>query len=149
MFHEIINLPGGFRKKRYIWNHIRGKDFYLSLSSYLRDTAKEILYSQELTPEEASAKLAEVETVMNEILATEKKEDVKLNFVRNITKYVPIMTYAMLPYMSEGNIQKVLTADRILNDTTMQPIITEFLSLKRKLNESEQQFNDWITNVEV
>ena len=147
LVEELVNLNGGFTKKRYIWNLIRGKDFYLNLASYVRDVAKDILYENIADQEKA---MDIIESVIKNVLLTTKKEEVRRNFVRNITKYVPILTIDVVPYLSPDKVRNILSGDtRILTDDVMKPFVEEVLSLRMQLISNEGLMKDLLVGSDL
>jgi len=137
LFHEAMkqNVKGLFSRKRYIWNWIRGKDFYKNLAYYVVSQVKDALTDG---CENRAEILAELERLIHDILTSEKRFDVRKSFIWNITKQVPLITTDTIAYMSEERITNILRSDKaILCDAAFGPFINEIIDLKERLKESE------------
>lgn len=137
---ELLNLENAFTKRCYIWNIIRGREFYKNLSFYVVSKAKEVLNGESDNPEEA---MARIEQVIQIVMETERRKTVKQSFVWNITKQVPIITVDTLRYMDIKRITHILQNEkRVLNDSSMDPFIQEIIRLKILVNQTDLALDD-------
>lgn len=138
LFHDAMkmDLKGLFTRKRYIWNWIRGKDFYKNLAYYVVQQVKDVLSGECGNRSEV---LEQLEKLIHEVLASEKRYEVRKSFIWNITKQVPLITIDTISYMSEDRITNMLRSDKsILCDAAFGPFINELIDLKERLKESEE-----------
>ena len=137
LFHDAMKaeVKGLFTRKRYVWNWIRGKDFYKNLAYYVVSEVKNALGEGSCNRTEI---LERVEKLIHELLTSEKRYDVRKSFIWNITKQVPLITTDTVAYMSEDRITNMLRSDKlIMCDATFTPFIREIVDLKGKLKDSE------------
>lgn len=138
LFHDAMEmeLKGLFIRKRYIWNWIRGKDFYKNLAYYVVQQVKDALGDGSCNRDTI---LERVEKLIHEVLASEKRHDVRKSFIWNITKQVPLITIDTIGYMSEERVTNMLRSDKsILCDAAFGPFIKELIDLKGKLKDAEE-----------
>lgn len=132
-FLNLLDVPKAFTSKRYIWNWIRGKDFYKTISLITINLAKDFL--QHGTEEN----LVKIERFIRIVMSTEPNESVRKSFVWNITKSVPILTVDTIQYMSAERIANIVQSDeKIIFDDHLCPIMQEIIRLKKDLEQSEQ-----------
>lgn len=141
-FDEMLDTKGAFTQKRYIWNLIRGREFYKNVAYHVVTLVKTILDN----PESTSLELARVEQILSMVMKTEKNESVKSSFIWNITKQVPLITVDTIRYMSPERITNIITSEkRVANDERMDPFIREIIRLKIDLRKTELMLNDTVT----
>lgn len=134
LLDDMLKLPGGFTRKRYIWNIIRGKDFYKNLAYYTTSMVEGVLSGEDLVPDETMRK---VEDIIEMVTTTEKRYSVRKSFIWNITKQVPLLTVGTIPYMSQERLTSIITSTkRIAADTAIAPFISEIYSLRAQLDDS-------------
>ena len=120
LFHDAMKmeLKGLFNRKRYIWNWIRGKDFYKNLAYYV---------------------VQQVKDALGDGFCNRERYDVRKSFIWNITKQVPLITIDTIGYMSEERVTNMLRSDKsILCDAAFGPFIKELIDLKGKLKDAEE-----------
>lgn len=124
----VWELPGIFRKKRYLWNWIRPRDFYKMAAEYVIRCYK-------------SNELDKVEHLIHEITNTAKSVSIKQTFVWNVTKSCNIVTPDTVPYMSPSRMENILMKDYIVYDRIYAPFIETIVKL-REQNKLLEEFND-------
>ena len=140
LLEELLNLENAFTKKCYIWNIIRGREFYKNLSFYVVSKAKEVLNGDSDNPEET---MARIEQIIQIVMETEKRKTVKQSFVWNITKQVPLITVDTLRYMDAKRVTNILQSEkRVLNDSAMDPFIREIIRLKILVHQTDSTLDD-------
>lgn len=145
-FLEIIKIPEVFERKRYIWNIIRGKDFYKCAADFV---VREMAQLDMGDPDELSSDhITNMENMINGILNSTKNEAIRKSFVWNVTKKVPILYMVMLPYMSPERIQNILKSDNLLIDDALKPII-DIIKDQRHMIEDLQSMNNTFQNVSL
>ena len=141
-YAELSELSGAFIKRRYLWNIIRGKTFYINAANYVINNVEMAKISIDLDSnhqmDDATDNLmAHTRSFIRDILASEKDEAVRRSFIWRIGKHVPFLTTDMLPYLSKERVKNILDGDWIINDTALEPFIAEIREL-RATNESLQ-----------
>lgn len=146
LLEELLNIDHAFTKKYYIWNIIRGREFYKNLSYYVVSLAKEVLNETLGDPDSA---MDRIEQVIHIVMETENRKNVRQSFVWNITKQVPLITLDTLRYMDAERVINILQSEkRVLNDSPMDPIIREIIRLKIQNHQTDETLNE-VLNVMV
>lgn len=86
-----------FSSKKYIWNILRGKDFYKLMALYIVK-----IMSFESSREEGSA-------LYDYVIETTKSEEVKKSFTKAIMKSTPFLTVTSIRYMSEQRLIQIIS----------------------------------------
>lgn len=136
---EVFQIKGGFTSKRFLWNIIRGKTFYITLANYVVNLVRDVM-DGEVT--DLDTTMNQVERIIHMVMTTEKDQAVRKSFVQNVTKQVPLVTADMIKYMSYERIQHILEGETILNDDYLQPFIDEIAKLHAKLEDAERTLSD-------
>lgn len=132
-FLEIITIPGAFTKKCYLWNIVRGKDFYKCASDFV---VREMAQLDMAHPDvDTKLHVDNMELMINGILDSTSNEAIRKSFVWNVTKKVPILYSVMLPYMSYERIQNILKNDNVLIDDTLQALVDVIKDQRRQIDE--------------
>lgn len=119
-----------FRSKLYIWNWIRGRDFYKMLSHYT------ITNIEQHTEESMNR----AETIIKMVLDTAKDETIKRNFIWAIMKQVPLLTADTIRYASADKITSLLQSDKeLITDSSINPIVLEVYRLRKKIHNLEEE----------
>ena len=121
-----------FYKKWYLWNIVRGRDYYKMLSHYvitkLQDT---------IDPDSSQAR---AEFIINMVIETAKTEKIKKSFIWAIMKQIPLLTAITIQYASPEKIKSLLYSDKILiTDTAITPFVMTVSELRRQVSELEKQ----------
>lgn len=121
-----------FYKKWYLWNIVRGRDYYKMLSHYvitkLQDT---------IDPDSSQAR---AEFIINMVIETAKTEEIKKSFIWAIMKQIPLLTAITIQYASPEKIKSLLYSDKILiTDTAITPFVMTVSELRRQVSELEKQ----------
>lgn len=122
---EIIKL---FTKKRYVWNIIRGKDFYKMVSWYIVDTLK----SDNLDV----TKLNNIEQLTHITITSAANDHIRWVFVKSIITQVPLLTVDTIKYIKRDRLDSILETsnDMIICDCYVEP----FMEYIRALEVSKQ-----------
>ncbi|MCM1295062.1 MAG: hypothetical protein NC311_05925 [Muribaculaceae bacterium] len=133
LMDDILDLDQPFRKKRYIWNVIRGKTFYKELSHYVIGYCERVMSG---TLDGNRHKMNDIEMLIHEIVTTEKSERALKSFIWAITKKIPLLTIDTIPYMSAERITNILLGEKtVLNDATLEPFIDPLVDLRNQVAE--------------
>lgn len=121
-----------FYKKWYLWNIVRGRDYYKMMSHYvitkLQDT---------IDPDSSQAR---AEFIINMVIETAKTEEIKKSFIWAIMKQIPLLTAITIQYASPEKIKSLLYSDKILiTDTAITPFVMTVSELRRQVSELEKQ----------
>lgn len=121
LIDEMIDRPDVFRRRRYIWNIIRGRDYYKMLSYYVSQCL--------LTGDDRQFEKAETMTQM--VMETEPNPDVRKHFIWAIMKTVPILTITTIQYASDAKILSLLRSEKnLLVDDALQPFLVRIRELE-------------------
>ncbi|MCM1230092.1 MAG: hypothetical protein NC489_08165 [Ruminococcus flavefaciens] len=134
-YQKLSELPHAFSRKRYIWNIIRGKSFYINAANYVIENVNLAKLSIDLDPQQQMDKetnelMTHTSEFIHNVLASEPDESVRKSFIWRIGKYVPFLTVDMIPYLSKERVQHILDGDWIINDPPLEPFITEIRALR-------------------
>lgn len=134
-YRDIATLPGAFKKKRYIWNVIRGKTFYINAANYVTENVGLVKVSVDLDPnhmmdETTDKLLSDTAIFIRDILQSEQNHRVQRSFVRHIAKNTKLVTLDMLPHLDRDRILKLLNGDWVASDSYLEPLITTISSLR-------------------
>lgn len=142
LIHELITrsekeVRSIFTKKWYIWNIIRGKDFYKLMSRYVIQQVR--LYQGD--PTEVSA-LVTGELAIHLVMATEPRDQIKREFVKAIERDIRIMTVELLPYITDERIDSILNDPiGVLMDDKCSYIAAQYADIRGQLREFERLLN--------
>lgn len=147
LYGEMAKLPGAFTRRRYIWNLIRGKTFYLNAASYVIENVALARLNIEANPEgimdDATRQLMDdTHKFIQDLMASEKDDSVKRSFVWRVTKNAPLITTDILPYMGENRVRIILDGDWMLNDQPLSPIINIITELRGSNEALREMLND-------
>lgn len=132
---EILTLDQPFRKKRYVWNIIRGKAFYKELATYVIRNVQWVMDGTLLKDNKAT--MDNIEMLVHEVVTTETNTRAIKSFVWNVTKRIPLLTVDTIPYMSPDRVKNVLMSEKlVLNDAALDPFIDTITQLRGQLAES-------------
>lgn len=136
-YNEILEyLPKGFTRKRYLWNILRGKTFYINVARYV---ITNLQASREKNCEDPKSYLDKASRMMRAILLTTKDERICRSFIRNIVKSVPLLTIETIQYLDSDRISMILAnADGVFSDECLNPFINRITELMEE-NESLKQ----------
>ena len=127
---EFIGQSKIFRSKWYIWNIVRGKDFYKMLSHYVVEKTT--------NPEKKNH--ASAEWVVRMMAETTKDQVVLDHFVWAILKQVPLLTVVTIQYASEEKIHSILNSDKtIYTDDALAPFVEEIALLHKRIKDLEDE----------
>lgn len=125
LIDEMINRPDVFRKRYYIWNVIRGRDYYKMLSYYVI----KCLQSRE------DEDYVKAETMIQMVMDTESDLAVRKHFIWAVMKEVPLLTITTIQYASEAKILSLLNSNKeLIVDDALKPFITKIKELKIECN---------------
>lgn len=146
LYADISKLPGAFIRRRYIWNLLRGKTFYINAASYVIENVELAKTSIDLNPDhqmdDATNQLMnDTNTFIRELLASEPNEQVKRSFVWRITKHAPLITSDILPYMGAERVKIILNGDWAINDQALSPIIDIITELRTSNDTLREMMN--------
>lgn len=132
LINDVSESPGMdiFTKKRYIWNHVRGKDFYKMIAYY-------IVQSYNSCIEEGDKNvLQKTEELLKVILETTKDESIRKSFIWNIMKQIPLLTMDTIQYASPEKIHSLLSSDKnIIVDNALAPFVEEVRMLRNQIDD--------------
>ncbi|MDE6041591.1 MAG: hypothetical protein K2F99_08455 [Muribaculaceae bacterium] len=140
----------GFTKKRYIWNIIRGKSFYLYAARYVVFYMKEAHRPlDEITEDYRVTCYLNSQTLIRALLHTEKSEKTRQSFIRQIVKDIPLLTVETLPYLDQDRITSIIQGSNknyngIFVDNCIQPFVVEIDRLRNINNDLISLTNDVI-----
>lgn len=136
-----------FRKKRYLWNLIRGKSFYTVLAKWIIDQVKTAVGSDGGngpvgivdTSGGPKSELFWTMRVLHQVLETEKNFNQRRSLIWNITKHVSLITIDTIPYLSEERFTNLLKGNRpIIYDDTLKPAVMVIAELKNELESTQR-----------
>lgn len=121
-----------FYKKWYLWNIVRGRDYYKMLSHYIITKLQDTI-----DPDTSQAR---AEFIINMVIETAKTEEIKKSFIWAIMKQIPLLTAITIQYASPEKIKSLLYSDKILiTDTAITPFVMTVSELRRQVSELEKQ----------
>lgn len=127
---ECIDIPKIFTSKRYVWNIIRGRDFYKMLAHLTIESIQ-------------NGNMELAEKLIRVVMTTAKTNEIKLSFTRAIVKILPLITIDTIPYISTEKLRRILRNDlenaSVIADDTMKPILLEIIDLKKQILSLEEQ----------
>ena len=108
-----------FSSKKYLWNILRGKDFYKMMSMYIVK-----IMGFESSREEGSA-------LYDYVIETTKSEEVKKSFTKSIMKSTPFLTMTSIQYMSEQRLIQIINDfDFVYVDSYLTPFTDQIDTLR-------------------
>lgn len=148
-YRELSELPGVFIRKRYLWNLIRGKTFYINAANYVIENVGLAKLSIDTNQNHAmddvtNQLMVHTSKFIKDLLASEKNIDVCRSFIWQIGKRVPLLTVDMLPYLSKERIKHTLDGDWVINDPFLEPFISEI----RELRSTNDALRELVSEVE-
>lgn len=145
LINEVIDQPNVFRKKYFIWNIVRGRDFYKMLAYYvIQQIEQQVLDDNESHDDDVSYvgnhHINQAETIIHMVMETAKTETIKKNFIWAIMKQVPILTTTTVQYASAEKIRSILKSGKtIVMDSSIKPFIDEVVELRQTIVEQEER----------
>ena len=143
LIDEVLNIPRIFTSKLYVWNWIRGRDFYKMLAHYVIVNIENCHSPGDITYEEQPSNpytMDHAERVLQMVLTTASDESVKKNFIWAITKRIPLLTADTISYLSQEKIYSLLRSDKVLiTDGAINPFVTEIYNLRKQIKDLEDQ----------
>ena len=139
----VIDQPKVFRSKWYIWNWIRGRDFYKMLAHYV---VKNIeagyqngdVFIGDCPPDENPTKKAEA--ILQMVLDTAKDEAIKRNFIWAVMKQIPLLTVDTVQYASREKVISLLQSNKVLvTDPYIGTFVDEIGRLRNQIHELEDE----------
>lgn len=122
---QVWKIPGIFSRKRYLWNIMRGRDFYRMMSWYIT----ELIHNNS----DDGDTFQQVEFIIGEILSTTKSEKTKQSFIRNLTKSVPLLTVDTIQYIPSERIRSILKSGSIAYiDKHLLPFMEEIIECRHQ-----------------
>lgn len=147
LLDDVINIPGIFRKKRYIWNLIRPRDMYKLTAHWIVEKCKYAQSDAYIGNRERA--MDHVEYVMKEILATTPDFKIRQSFVWNIMKQVPMLTVDTIQYASTEKILSILRSDKtVITDSALKPFMHEVKTLRDQLTSMTEAYES-LTDVTI
>lgn len=130
-----------FTSKKYLWNWIRGKDYYKMLSYYVVEKLK--FYLSTGLGEEKLLQLNGANWLIHKTLETTKDYNIRKSFIWSIMKAVPLLTVDTIQYASPEKIHNILTTrnNDIVADDYLSPFIEEYVSLLHANEELHSQID--------
>lgn len=152
IFDRIVEDLGadGFYKKRYIWNHIRGKSFYIYAARYVVFYMKEAHRPlDEISIDYRNACYRNTQTLIRALLNSTKSEKTRQTFIRQIVKDIPLLSIETLPYLDAERITSIIQGSNknyngIFTDSSIQPFISEINRLREENGDLIALTNDVI-----
>lgn len=128
-FHKL------FYSKWYLWNLIRGRDFYKMLSHY-------VITQLQLTDDEPS-RYYNAEAIIKMVEDTAKSEAVIRNFIWAVMKQVPLLTTTTIKYASPEKIRIILSSDKrvIADNQIVSGVLVVIHQYKQEISELRDQLN--------
>ena len=110
MFRELLSLEGSLRRRRYVWNLIRGKNFYIPLANCIVAEARGLIYAaqKEEVDLHGNPSMEWINRVIREVIASEKDRYNVVSFVDNITSHVNLITLDTIPYTKPERLEHML-----------------------------------------
>lgn len=165
LLDDVVDIPGIFRKKRYIWNVIRPRDMYKMVAHWVvgrcekyqndinnpielartlgLDFDGDVVYPTQI----ALVYLNPIESTIHEILNSTGSYNIKRTFVYGIVKSQPILTIDTIQYLSEEKIKHMLNGDKtLICDDTLRPFIDVIMD-QREQNRMYQSLMEDTTDV--
>lgn len=123
-----------FRKKYFIWNICRSKDFYKVMARYVCDTLQ-------------SGDFEHAILALRNSLVTAKNDRIRHAFVKAIMKSVPLVTVETIMYASPERMRAILSGDiveKVIADSYVQPFIVQLIEQRNDIAmyQAMAEFND-------
>ena len=124
-----INPAIRFKKKRYLWNLIRGRGFYTAFGNWIRLVLKD--YETWMGN---STAVDNALGLIHDLAGHDRDKKAFKSFAWNLTKTCPILTLDLAPVLSEERIQHILRSkDIIFTDDATKPFVDEIMNLRRTI----------------
>ena len=135
MIIEIIDIPDGLKKRRYLWNLFRGKNFYIPLADYVVFLARKLIYEGD-----DPGTIYKIRYIIRSIVQSEKNRDVISLFIYNILNHVNIIMLDMFPYTNPKKIEGMLTGNKpVLIDPELDSFGNVIKYYKDRVKDLENQ----------
>lgn len=120
-----------FRKKYFIWNIFRGKDFYKVMARYVINTVKD-------------GRPAVAVNALRHSLVTAHDDSIRKAFVKSIMRGVPLITIETVMYASKERMEQLLSGDQLDNAIVGEELIPFVDRIKELIanNEMLQDLTD-------
>ena len=130
LLNRILELPDHmkyFTSKRYIWNIIRGRDYYKMLAHYVCVCIE-------------TNNHARAEQIIRIVSETESDQAVIKSFIWAVMKQVPLLTTVTIQFASPEKIKSILSSDKvILTDDALIPFVDYVMELRKQIKDLEDQ----------
>lgn len=139
---SVIDQPKVFRSKLYIWNWIRGRDFYKMLAHYVIKNINSGYQNGDIVIGDPPAENPTIksEIILQMVLDTAKDEAIKRNFIWAVMKQVPLLTVDTVQYATKDKIMFLLQSDKILiTDQYIGTFVDEIGRLRNQIHELEEE----------
>lgn len=135
LIDSVIDQPKVFRSKLYVWNWIRGRDFYKMLAHYVVKNIESGYQSGD-----AENTTVKSEVILQMVLETAKDPAVRRNFIWAIMKQVPLLTVDTIQYASREKIISLLQSDKVLiTDPYLGAFVEEIGRLRDRIRTLEDE----------
>ena len=139
LFNEIFMMTDSeiekiFTKKYFIWNILRGKDFYKTISRYVIKLLEEGEDIDENRPS-YTERLQMAEHALHYAIITEPRDYVKRAFVKSILRRIPILTLDTVAYVSKERLNDILedvNDNMVITDDTLLPFVEKIAELEKR-----------------
>lgn len=127
---EESDITKVFQKKYFIWNILRGKDFYKVMARYIINSVQD-------------GNVAVAVNVLRHSLVTAENDDIRRAFVKSIMRAVPLITIETVMYASKERLDALLASAQLDNAIVGQELLP-FVNRIRELNESATTLQDLV-----
>lgn len=143
LFDEALN--SGFEEiyftsKKYLWNIIRGKDYYKMLSYYV---VEKLNFYKSALGEESLLQLNSANWLIHKTLETTEDYSIRKSFIWSIMKQIPLLTIDTIQYASPEKIHSILTSpdkeSMVVCDDFVRPFLNEYRTLHEEISSLQQQ----------
>lgn len=146
LLDEVIANPEAKAKKilsskLYVWNLLRPRDYYKLMTYYIVNLLKI------KDPETFDQRMDTAEFLLETVLSTAKTTRIRLDFIWNVTKHVPLLTVSTIKYMTPERITGILTSDKtIIADEFIEPFLTVIKQYRDEIGLLETQVETQIAD---
>lgn len=126
--------------KLYVWNLLRPRDYYKLMTYYIVNLLK-------IKDEESfEQRMETAEFLVETVLSTAKNNRIRLDFIWNVTKHVPLLSISTIRYMTPERIINILTSDKtVFADEFIQPFLTVIKQYRDEISLMATQLETQIT----
>lgn len=131
MVDEALHTnPKVLSSKKYLWNIVRGRDYYKMMSHYVVTAFQA----------DNDTKRDDAEQIIQIVLKTTKDASIRRNFIWAIMKQIPLLTVDTIQYTSREKILSILRSDKYaITDEAVNPFVSEIVDLKLQVKDLEEQ----------